>query len=144
MIETTESVRIRRSPEDVFDYYTDVSNDMEWNPFAKRVEKTSEGPLGVGTTFFVLRKMSGPMNVQYTGYERPRRWTLRGTGRGVRFTYEADFAPADGGTELTSHMQFEPVGVLKVLAPLMRSMMGKQLGQVHDAVRRKLESSQGS
>jgi len=63
MLETTASVKIRRSPGKVFDYFADVGNDKEWKPFAKRVEKTSEGPLGVGTTFFVLRKMSGPMNL---------------------------------------------------------------------------------
>jgi carbon monoxide dehydrogenase subunit G len=141
MFDTTASVKIRRSREDVFDYFADVGNDKEWNPFAKRVEKTSEGPLGVGTTFFVLRKMSGPMNLQYTEYERPLRWALRGKGRGVRFTYAADFAPSADGTELTSHMQFQPVGFMKVLAPLMRSMMGKQLEQVHQALRSKLESA---
>ena len=57
----------------------------------------------------------------------------------MRFTYAADFAPSDDGTELTSHMQFQPVGFMKLLAPLMGSMMGKQLEQVHQALRSKLE-----
>jgi hypothetical protein len=31
-------------------------------------------------------------------------------GQGVRFTFAADFAPSEDGTELTSHMQFQPMG----------------------------------
>lgn len=141
MINQTATVRIERPVEEVFDYFTDVANDREWNPFAKRADKTSEGPLGVGTTFSVVRKMSGPMDIEYTEYERPTRWTLRGTGRPASFTYLADFAPAEGGgTQLTSSMAMEPRGVFKLLAPVMRSQLGKQLDQVHEALKRRLES----
>lgn len=140
MINRTATVRIERPIEEVFDYFTDVSNDREWNPFAKKAEKTSEGPLGVGTTFFVVRKMSGPIDIEYTEYERPTRWTLRGTGRPASFTYVADFAPTDGGTQLTSTMAMEPKGVFKLLTPVMRSQLGKQLDLVHQALKRRLES----
>jgi hypothetical protein len=47
--------------------------------------------------------------------------------------------PANEGTELTSHMQFQPVGFMKLLAPLMGSMMGRQLEQVHQALQSRLE-----
>jgi hypothetical protein len=44
------------------------------------------------------------------------------------------------GTALTSRMQFVPKGAMKLLAPLMGSMMRKHLDQVHQALRRKLEA----
>jgi hypothetical protein len=62
-------------------------------------------------------------------------------GQGVRFAFAADFAPSEDGTELTSHMQFQPMGFMKLLTPLMDSMMGKQLEQVHQALRSKLETA---
>ena len=141
MISETASVRIDRSAEDVWDYFTDVANDPEWNPSAIRARRTSDGPLGVGTTFHVVRKMSGPMDLVYTEYSRPLRWTLRGTGRGMSFTYTADLAPSGSATELTSRMNLEPKGVLAVASPLIRMVTKKQLEQVHTALKRKLESA---
>ena len=39
---------IRRSPEEVFDYASDPANEPEWNTRMKRVEKLSNGALGIG------------------------------------------------------------------------------------------------
>jgi len=140
VIEQTATVRIERPVEEVFDYFTDISNDREWNPFLKEVRKTSEGPLGVGTTFFVVRKMSGPMDVEYTEYVRPIRWAIRGTGRPASMVFVAEFAPAEGGTQMTIHMTLQPKGAFTLLTPVMRAQLGKQIDQAHEALKRKLES----
>ena len=140
MVRETASVRIERPAEQVWDYFTDVGNDPEWNPSAIKARKTSDGPLGVGSTFHVVRKMSGPMDLEYTEYSRPLRWTLRGTGRGMSFTYAAELKPSGSATELTSHMNLDPKGVFKLLGPVLGSVTRKQLDQVHAALKRKLES----
>jgi uncharacterized protein YndB with AHSA1/START domain len=140
VINETATVRIERPVEEVFDYFTDISNDREWNPFLKEAKKTSEGLLGVGTTFFVVRKMSGPMDVEYTEYVRPTRWALRGTGRPASMTFVAEFIPLEGGTQMTINMALQPKGVFALLTPIMRSQLGKQIEQVHEALKRKLES----
>jgi carbon monoxide dehydrogenase subunit G len=141
MISESASVRIERPAEVVWDYFTDVSNDPDWNPAAIKARRTSGGPLGVGSTFHVVRKMSGPMDLEYTEYSRPLRWSLRGVGRGMSFTYAAELAPSGAGTELTSHMNLEPKGVFAVAGPLIRMVTKKQLEQVHAALKRKLEST---
>ena len=140
MVSETASVRIDRPAEEVWDYFTDVANDPDWNPWAIKARKTSDGPLGVGSTFQVVRKMSGPMKLEYTEYSRPLRWTLRGVGRGIAFTYSAQLAPSGGATELTSNMNLHPKGFLKLLTPVLRSVTARQLGQVHAALKRKLEA----
>lgn len=144
MVSETASVRIERPAEQVWDYFTDVANDPEWNPSAIKARKTSEGPLGVGSTFHVVRKMSGPMKLEYTEYSRPLRWTLRGVGRGMSFTYSADLSPSAGATELTSNMNLEPKGALRLLTPILRSVTAKQLSQTHAALKRRLESGERS
>jgi carbon monoxide dehydrogenase subunit G len=140
MVRETASVRIERPAEEVWDYFTDVENDPDWNPSAIKARKTSEGPLGVGSTFAVVRKMSGPMKLEYTEYSRPLRWALRGVGRGMSFTYSADLTPSAGATELTSQMNLEPKGLFKLLSPILGSVTAKQLSQVHLALKRKLEA----
>ena len=141
MISESASVRIERPAEVVWDYFTDVGNDPDWNPSAIRARKTSDGPLRVGSTFHVVRKMSGPMDLTYLEYNRPLKWALRGTGRGMSFTYSADLTPSGGGTELTSRMDLEPKGLLAVAGPMLRMVTKKQLEQVHTALKRKLESA---
>jgi carbon monoxide dehydrogenase subunit G len=140
VVSETASVRIDRPAEEIWDYFTDVANDPEWNPSAIKVRKTSDGPLGVGSTFHVVRKMSGPMRLEYTEYSRPLRWALRGVGRGMSFTYSADLTPSGGSTELRSKMNLEPKGFLKLLTPVLGSVTAKQLAQVHRALKRKLEA----
>jgi carbon monoxide dehydrogenase subunit G len=144
MVSETASVRIERPAEQVWDYFTDVANDPDWNPSAIKARKTSDGALGVGSTFHVVRKMSGPMKLEYTEYSRPLRWALRGVGRGMSFTYSADLSPSGGATELTSNMNLEPKGALNLLTPILRSVTAKQLSQVHAALKRKLESEERS
>jgi carbon monoxide dehydrogenase subunit G len=141
VISESASVRIERPAEVVWDYFTDVSHDPDWNPSAIKARKTSEGPLGVGSTFHVVRKMSGPMDLEYTEYSRPLRWSIRGVGRGITFTYAAELAPSGAGTELTSHMNLEPKGVFAVAGPLIRIATKRQLEEVHAALKRKLESA---
>jgi carbon monoxide dehydrogenase subunit G len=141
VITETASVRIERPAEVVWDYFTDVSNDPDWNPSAIKARRTSDGPLGVGSTFHVVRKMSGPMDLEYTEYSRPLRWSLRGVGRGMSFTYDADLKPSGTGTELTSQMNLDPKGVYAVASPLIRMVTKKQLEQVHAALKHKLEST---
>lgn len=140
MVHETASVRIERPAEQVWDYFTDVANDPEWNPSAIKSRKTSDGPLGVGSTFHVVRKMSGPMKLEYTEYSRPLRWALRGVGRSMSFTYSADLTPSGAGTELTSQMNLEPKGFLRLLTPVLGSVTSKQLSQTHAALKRKLEA----
>jgi uncharacterized protein YndB with AHSA1/START domain len=140
VITETATVRIQRPVEEVFDYFTDISNDLQWNPYLKEAEKTSAGPLGVGTTFHVVRKMSGPMDIEYTEYVRPTRWAIRGTGRSASMTFIAEFTPADGDTEMAISMALQPNGIFTLLTPVMRSQLPKQIDQVHEALKRKLES----
>ena len=54
-----ESVEIARPPEDVFAFVADPVNDARWTPQAEEVRKTSEGPLGVGSTFEVVVSLLG-------------------------------------------------------------------------------------
>ncbi len=44
-------VNIDRSPTDVFDYCSEHCHQPEWNPMMKRINRVTDGPLGVGTRY---------------------------------------------------------------------------------------------
>ena len=56
MIEFETSIRIERSVSEVFSFVADLENLPKWNYFVTQVRKTSEGPVGVGTTYHQIRK----------------------------------------------------------------------------------------
>jgi hypothetical protein len=68
------AVEIARSPEDAFDYLTDITNGAEWNPRTRRVEKLTPGPIGPGTRFGAEWIKGNPTIVEYVRFERPTAW----------------------------------------------------------------------
>ena len=54
------SVIIGRPVEEVFSYVLDLpSNGPKWAPDLESVQKTTEGPIGAGTTFEQVQTMMG-------------------------------------------------------------------------------------
>jgi uncharacterized protein YndB with AHSA1/START domain len=74
-----QSVVINRPLEQVFAFVSDLENDPQWTPGAV-MRRTSQGQLGVGTTFqqrdrFMGRRMD--LSLEVTDYEPPHRIGLR-------------------------------------------------------------------
>ena len=70
-------IEIARTPEDVFDYLSDMGNEVRWNPDCVSMEQLTDGPVGVGTRFRAKWKQGPVVFTEVTAYERPRNWTLR-------------------------------------------------------------------
>ena len=61
MVRVRLELDIDRPIEEAFDLWADMRNDLRWHAQAKRVEKTSPGPVGPGTTFGAEYQGMGPM-----------------------------------------------------------------------------------
>src|SRR4051794_5305267 len=71
-----------RPIEQVFDFLADGTNDPKFSPRVQKIEKTSEGPAGVGTVFESTVKDAGmttSRKFELTDFERPTRirWAER-------------------------------------------------------------------
>jgi hypothetical protein len=70
------SILIRRPIEQVFDFVADERNEPVYNPKMRSVEKTTPGPIGIGTLWHVVMesgKRSSPLELEVTEYARLRR-----------------------------------------------------------------------
>ena len=47
----SNSVEIRCTPEEAFDYLSDHRNELEWNPGIESIGKLTDGPVGLGTKY---------------------------------------------------------------------------------------------
>ncbi len=111
------SVLIHCSPEEAFDYLTDLRSELEWNPDCQVMEKITEGPVGLGTRFRAKWRGSPYVEVDTLAFDRPRSWAMHAAGAlEVKFAVRLEAVPE--GTKLS--VDFEPIahGWFKLVFPL--------------------------
>jgi carbon monoxide dehydrogenase subunit G len=108
---------ISRSMEDVFDYVSDPRNEPSWLPGAKTVEKTSEGPIGLGSTFVGDYDRAGRVELELVEFEWPRRVTFRVHSKIVDFDDAVELSGAGSGTRLRARMTASPRGPMRLVSP---------------------------
>jgi hypothetical protein len=107
------------SPEDVFDYF--AGSGTRSPNASRRRARTAGGWHDLLRAAQDVRTDEPPVHGVRAG---PAVGAARqGPGRAIHPC--GGLRPLGRGTELTSHMQFEPVGFMKLLASLMGSMMGR-------------------
>jgi hypothetical protein len=132
---------IRRSPEDVFDYCSDLRSELQWNPKVKYVEKLTDGPVGVGTRYRARWSNSGPTAVEVMQFDRPCMWETNTTARGMIIRFQGTVADAAPGARYTAHLELHPKGLARLVAPLALLAMRRQDQKNMRRIRQALESS---
>jgi glyoxylase-like metal-dependent hydrolase (beta-lactamase superfamily II) len=132
---------IRRPPEDVFDFCSDLRSELRWNPNAKYVEKLTDGPVGVGTRYRAQWANSGPTTVEVTQFDRPYRWETTATARGMSIRFQGTVTDAAPGARYTADLELHPKGLARLVAPLALVAMRRQDQQHMHRIREALESS---
>ncbi|GAA3119398.1 uncharacterized protein YndB with AHSA1/START domain [Kribbella aluminosa] len=126
MPEAVHTVRINRSPADVFAYFADGENDPQWRPSVKEISRS--GPIGPGSTY--RQRIAGPggraipSDYRVTAYEPDSHLAFKVTAGPVRPVGDYRFAPVDDGTEVTFKLSADLSGLKKLLMskPVQHSM----------------------
>ena len=137
---STETV-IRRSPEVVFDYCSDLGSELQWNPRVKYVDKLTDGPVRVGTRYRARWANSGPTIVEVVQFDRPHMWGTHARARGMGIRFRGTVTDAAQGTRYTADLALHPKGLAWLVAPFALLAMRRQdqhnMGRIQEA----LESS---
>ncbi len=117
------SVVVQKTPDEVFDYLSDVRRHAEWSPKAYRVEDLVDGPVGKGTTFtsygWIPRDADHRNEVEVTEFERPSRLVLTSRESGEEFYNRYTLTPVAGGTKVDRTMDMPtPAGLQGAIFPL--------------------------
>lgn len=86
MKEAERSAEIARPADEVFEFLSNLENLPRWQSGVIRAEQTSPGPIGVGSTAVVERRVFGQQivaDLAVTAYEPPRRIVLETEASGV-------------------------------------------------------------
>jgi carbon monoxide dehydrogenase subunit G len=138
---------VNRPIEQVFAFLADGTNDKKFSPRVQEIEKTTDGPVGVGTIFKSTVKdagMSSEREFELTEFDQPRkiRWTERSKNAITVPTGGYDLEPAgEGATQVTIFNDFEGHGFGKVILPLAARAARKDADPFVGRIKAAVESS---
>ena len=123
-----ESVRIDRSPAEVWEAIADYGFDREWRNGLRDMTPDPPGPPAVGTKVHEVVRTSGRDYVADTvvteldpgvSYRFMGSGTIGGLSGGRSVRPDA----AGGGAVFTYTIELEPTGAMRLLAPLLRPLV---------------------
>ena len=114
------------SPVEVFDFCSDLRNELVWNPNAEQVDKLTDAPVGPGTRFRARWANAGEVTVDVFEFDRPKHWATRSVARGMEVVFRGAVSEEDGRTRYVARMEVRPIGLARLYAPLALLAMRRQ------------------
>jgi carbon monoxide dehydrogenase subunit G len=139
----TKSIEIEASPEKVFTF---INDDKKMNDSFKtvKVETTSKGPLGVGTTRHFVGAAGGKWDGEITEFVENKKIASHTIGKGdMKITDSWILEPTVKGTKLTWNMDYElPYSLLGRIVDKVRvsKVIEKDIDQMLESVKKTLEA----
>jgi uncharacterized protein YndB with AHSA1/START domain len=133
------AVDIRRSPEDVFDYCTDLGREPEWNPRTRRIEKLTDGPIGLGTRYEGEWVKGDPMTIEIVRFQRPTSWATVGRSKQLVATSQGQVSTTPGGAHLAIRIELWRRGALRLLLPVLGPILRQREDRNLQAIKAALE-----
>ena len=121
MISFTNTIRIRRSPVDVYAYLSDLEHTPEWNWAIAETTKTTKGPATVGTRYRQIRTVPEPATetIEIAALDANRHIEVQGTLAAMRARLDYELTEVADGTEIVNTVQLEPQGALRLTGPVL-------------------------
>lgn len=141
----TASTEIARTPEEVFGLLADAARLPEWQPDVRRAAFDEPSDVHVGSRGHEVRHVMGAdrtIGWEVTEYRPGRRYGVRGIDGPVRAHVTVALEPAGGGarTQLVYGIGFEGHCIGRLIAPLARKGMSKELPHTLELLKRRLEA----
>ncbi|HEX2221349.1 MAG TPA: SRPBCC family protein [Candidatus Limnocylindria bacterium] len=116
--------------ERVFAFIEDVRNLPRWQEGVELAERTSDGPVRVGSTARIRRQLLGqPLTVdlRVVEHEAPTHLGLETSAQGLRVLATLDLLPSPSGTKVTFGMALEGRGFASFVEPMVARAAEKEL-----------------
>lgn len=129
-MEVTATVDIAALPEEVFAYLSDMENNPKWQSGMVSARWTSDGPIGVGSTYdqvatFLRRKIESTFEVE--AYEPGRMIRASSTAGSFPITFARMVEPIDSGTKVTAIITGDASGFFKIAEPILRLIVQRSI-----------------
>ena len=130
MARIEESVEIKRPADKVFAYTTDAKSWTKWQSTFPEAGQTSQGPVGVGTTFEGKIRMMG-LTMKWTAkaieYDPNKKFGKNIVCGPITNEQRNSYDPIAGGTKFTIVYNMKVGGLMKLFSPMIVSSTRKAL-----------------
>jgi uncharacterized membrane protein len=126
VITINESILIRKSQQEVFDFATNPANDPKWQGSAVSSEWASDEPAGAGSRIRTVNKFLGreiESMTEVTAWDPPNEFGFKVVDGPVPFEMNIQLNAVDGGTQIEVRGSAEAGSFFK----LAEGLVGKQL-----------------
>lgn len=137
------TIVINRPVSEVFAYLSKPENMPKWAKATLDAAQTSEGPVGVGTTCYVVNKAMGMqvnMDFVVTEFEQDSVYAAKTTKSLFPMELTYKFESVDGGTRVHVTSEADLAGVMSMAGPLLKRKGESQIKDDHANLKRILES----
>lgn len=125
-----EELHIDCPPTAAFDLMADVRRITDWNSGVSSVEMKSNRAIGRGSRFVAVNRGQA-MESTITTFDRPERLEFATTGKTMDVAGRFSFKSAGSGTRLIIELDPRLKGVMKVLLPILKPMIRRDLANQH-------------
>ena len=130
MIKIEQTVVINRPIEEVFAFLANPENTPLWAAAVKETKLTSEGPIGVGTTYNLVLEFLGRRienNYEFTEYEPNSKYSNKTISGPMSEEESTTLKAVEGGTEVTITAKVDAAGLFKLAEPVVARMANRQV-----------------
>jgi len=138
----TKETTLNAPPAAVYSLLTDFSQATSWVTGMKECKQVTPGPFGVGTKAAQVKMQMGkptPVEVTVAKVEPMKEITLVAVPKGrppANVTWS--LAPAGAGTRVTETISFELPGLMKLLTPMVKGAVSKDMDSDLASMKKKL------
>jgi uncharacterized membrane protein len=143
MIRAQVRTVVNRPVEQVFGYLADFGHLPRHDPWVRKVERTSAGPTGVGSTWRHERVQGRRVieaPIEIVEYEPNQLLTIKSGSPGFDVRASQTFRPIGADSvEVVEDLEMRLSGFIRLFTPLIRRQVPKQAAEAHRRFKEVLE-----
>jgi hypothetical protein len=149
VFEYSTDLNVQCTPAQAFDHVARgfFEHHGLWDPTVISMRKTSDGPVGVGTTGIEERRFGGSRQknaFKVTAFEPDRRFAYESTSGPAHQQADMTIEERPGGARVHVHVRLTPTSLgTRLFMPLMRSMLDRNLQAHAEGMRHALDAEAG-
>lgn len=124
VVDIRNEVVIRQPRQEVFDRLSDPRSELAWNPKVELMEAL-DGELVVGARFRAKWKLSKPLTLTITRFDRPNGWSYTNDGP-IAVDLDVDLEDHAQGTLLRTSFKPKARGAARVMFPVFLLMIRRE------------------
>lgn len=137
------SVTINRPIQEVWDYLAQPENSPTWNTIILEARKTSDGPMGNGSTISSKIKLLGRQfdsESEVTDWNAPNSFSMKTTKGTLQATVQGKLSQEGEGTRYELISEGELSGVMRIADPVLQPIIKRHLNTDLETLKALLEN----